>query len=63
MHDMGVDALTRHSMWAGVRVFGGSAWQENAEEKARGAKRVLKKFPDCPTINWEDWRQRPDVFE
>ena len=35
----------------GVRVFGGSAWQGNAEEKARGGKRVLKKFPDRPKIS------------
>jgi len=62
MNDMGVDAVTRNLIWAGVRVFGGDAWEENAKEKASGGKRILKKFPDAPDITWEDWRQRPDVF-
>jgi len=25
-------------------------------------KYVLKTFPDDPTISWEEWRQKPDVF-
>ena len=62
MHDMGVDVATRNLIWAGVRIFGGSYWDNNAAEKAAGGKRVLKVFPDSPTITWEDWRQRPDVF-
>lgn len=62
MNDMGVDAATRRLMWAGVRVFGGSYWDDNTRAKAAGEKRVLKRFPDSPTITWEDWRQRPDVF-
>ncbi len=63
MHDMGVDAITRRLMWAGVRVFGGSCWQENAGAKAAGARRVLKKYPDLPTVTWEDWRRKTDVFQ
>jgi hypothetical protein len=62
MHDMGVDGVTRNLIWAGVRVFGGSYWDTNTAEKTAGAKRVLQTFPDNPTITWEDWRQRPDVF-
>jgi len=27
-----------------------------------GVKYVLKRFPDDPTITWEEWRQKPDVF-
>ena len=34
MHDMGVDASTRRLMWAGVRVFGGSYWEQNKLAKA-----------------------------
>lgn len=63
MNDMGVDTATRNMMWAGVRVFGGSYWDENARVKAAGEKRVLKVFPDKPTITWEEWQKRPDVFE
>ena len=62
MHDMGVDASTRKIMWAGVRVFGGSYWDELKAAKAAGEKRVLSKFPDSPTITWNDWRQRSGVF-
>jgi hypothetical protein len=62
MHDMGVDPVTRNAMWAGVRVFGGSYWDDTAVAKAAGEKRVLKRFPDSPTIRWEDWRRQPDVF-
>lgn len=62
MNDMGVDAATRRLIWAGVRVFGGQYWDENTELKARGEKRVLARFPDKPTISWEDWRTRLDVF-
>jgi hypothetical protein len=62
MHDMGVDDWTRGLMWAGVRIFGGSYWDDNAREKAAGEKRVLMKFPDSPTITWEEWKQQPGVF-
>jgi Protein of unknown function (DUF1353) len=61
MHDMGVDAVTRKLIWAGVRIFGGSDWDDNAAAKASGERRVLKLFPDSPTITWEEWRKR-DVF-
>jgi len=62
MLNMGVDAVTRNLIWAGVRVFGGSYWDDNTAEKAAGGKRVLKVFPDDPAVTWEDWRQKPDVF-
>ncbi|MGE0699509.1 MAG: DUF1353 domain-containing protein [Hyphomicrobiaceae bacterium] len=62
MLDNGVGAVTRNLIWAGVRVFGGSYWNGNTRDKATGIKRVLKRFPDQPTITWEEWRQRPDVF-
>lgn len=62
MNDMGVDDFTRNLIWAGVRVFGGSYWDDNTRAKAAGERRVLKRFPDSPTITWEDWRQRPDVY-
>lgn len=63
MKDMGVDATTRNLIWAGVRVFGGSYWDDNTAEKAAGGKRVLKVFPEDPAITWEEWRARPGVFD
>ncbi len=62
MHDMGVDAVSRNLIWAGVRVFGGRYWDENATAKGQGEKRVLGQFPDKPTVTWEEWRERPGVF-
>jgi len=62
MNDMGVDTTTRHIIWAGVRVFGGQYWDENAARKNSGENRVLTRFPEGPTTTWEDWRQLPDVF-
>jgi hypothetical protein len=62
MAEMDVDAVTRNLIWSGVRVFGGNAWDGNAAEKARGGKRVVKRFPDSPTMTWDEWRKRPDVF-
>ena len=57
MIEMGVDPVTRNLIWAGVRVFGGSAWEENAAEKASGAKRLVKRFPDRPSVTWDEWRK------
>ena len=62
MYDMGVDAVTRNLIWAGVRVFGGGYWEANATAKACGEKRVLKRLPNTPTVTWEDWRKEPGVF-
>ncbi|MEH2626091.1 hypothetical protein V1292_004146 [Bradyrhizobium sp. AZCC 1719] len=62
MVEMGVDTVTRNVIWAGVRVFGGRAWEENAVEKAAGGRRLVKRFPDRPTITWEEWRKQADVF-
>jgi hypothetical protein len=63
MHDMGVDAVTRNAIWAGVRVFGGTYWEENPKLKRAGQRRVLKRFPTDPTITWEKWRNEDNVFE
>jgi len=45
-----------------VRRFGGKAWNDNALLKSRGEKRIFVKFPDDPTMNWNDWKKRPDVY-
>jgi hypothetical protein len=62
MQDLHVNSLTIGTIYNAVRVFGGAAWDENAELKKRGEKRFLKKTPDDPTIRWEDWKKQPNVF-
>ncbi|MCS3689390.1 DUF1353 domain-containing protein [Bradyrhizobium elkanii] len=62
MHDLHVDRSTVTKIHAAVRTFGGSAWDSNAVLKASGEKRILRIFPDDPSILWSDWKKRPDVF-
>lgn len=62
MQDFKIDTLTLTTIYQAVRKFGGSAWDENARLKGQGEKRILKKFPDNPTITWEEWKKNPDVF-
>jgi hypothetical protein len=62
MEDLGIDKLTIDSIYGAVRLAGDSAWDANAAMKRQGEKRVLRIFPDRPTIRWADWKQRADVF-
>jgi hypothetical protein len=62
MQDLKVDSAKLTAIYAAVRTFGGSAWDQNAKLKSQGEKRILINFPDDPTINWEDWKKRPGVF-
>jgi Protein of unknown function (DUF1353) len=62
MQDLGIPNRTIAAIYRAVRIFGGSAWENNARLKANGEKRILKTFPDDPSVLWEDWKRRPDVF-
>jgi hypothetical protein len=62
MQDFFIDPKTSTIIYKAVRVGGGSAWKKNARLKAQGEKRILIKFPDDPTVRWQDWKKRPDVF-
>lgn len=62
MQDLRVQNRTIAAIYRAVRVFGGSAWDNNARLKVNGEKRVLKTFPDDPSVLWEDWKRRPEVF-
>jgi Protein of unknown function (DUF1353) len=62
MRDLGIANRTIATIYRAVRAFGGSAWENNARLKANGEKRILKIFPDDPSVLWEDWKQRPEVF-
>jgi hypothetical protein len=63
MEDFRIDAATITTVYGGVRVGGGFAWDSNAKLKASGERRILKKFPENPTIRWDDWKKLPDVFK
>lgn len=62
MKDFKVNAAAAWVIYQTVRWGGGFAWDNNAEAKARGEKRILKRFPQNPLTTWEDWKKRSDVF-
>jgi hypothetical protein len=62
MQDFRIDPITVTTIYEAVRLGGGPAWNGNTTLKAQGERRILKKFPDDPTITWEVWKNQPDVF-
>lgn len=62
MEDFKVGAATIATIYSGVRIGGSLAWDENAKLKEAGEKRVLKKYPEDPTVRWTDWKLQKDVF-
>ena len=62
MQDFKVNAATIGSIYNAVRAGGGVAWKGNAKLKTAGEKRLLKRYPEDPTIRWKDWKKRDDVF-
>lgn len=63
MEDFRIDPATIATVYNGVRLGGGFAWGSNAEKKASGERRILKRFPEDPTIRWDEWKKLPDVFK
>jgi hypothetical protein len=62
MEDMHVSSPKMLAIYDGVRIGGGVAWDNNAQLRQAGQKRVLKKFPSTVQTTWDDWKNRPDVF-
>ncbi|WP_210249059.1 MULTISPECIES: DUF1353 domain-containing protein [unclassified Bradyrhizobium] len=62
MQDLRVDRNSVAEIYSAVRTFGSGAWNDNATLKANGEKRILKIYPNDPSILWSDWKKRPDVF-
>ncbi len=56
----GVPWLVLSTLYKAVRLGGESAWEQNS--LLHGQRRILRRFPDCPLITWDSWRQRPGVF-
>ncbi|SDY19035.1 hypothetical protein SAMN05518669_11018 [Variovorax sp. YR634] len=59
MGDFKVDAASSVAINTGVKLGGPNAWSENALLKAKGEKRILKKYPDDPTMTWAIWKEQP----
>lgn len=62
MVELGVTEPQLTTVYQGVNLFGGSAWRENAQRKADGERRVLKKTPEDLRVRWSEWKFQPDVF-
>jgi hypothetical protein len=62
MGEFGIKPAVVETIYAAVRLGGGTAWDGNAKLKQAGEKRVLKRFPDDPRVRWSEWKTRPDVF-
>jgi hypothetical protein len=63
MEDFEVGTAKIKIIYGAVHLAGTTAWNGNAKKKAQGERRILKLFPQDPRTKWEDWKQRPDVFE
>jgi hypothetical protein len=63
MEDFRINSGTISTVYQGVRLGGGFAWDSNAQLKAAGERRILKKTPDDPTVRWEEWKSLPGVFK
>jgi Protein of unknown function (DUF1353) len=62
MIDFKIPTADRLAIYEGVHLGGTSSWIRNAQLRQNGEKRTLKLFPEDPTIAWDDWKKRPDVF-
>ena len=59
MKEHDVAFVTRSSVYGGVRLGGGSAWQKNATERAQGLPRVIPEafLEFGPLVLWPDYRR------
>ena len=62
MDDLRIKDSQAAVLFRAVDLAGEAAWRANAEMKLKGERRILKRLPDDPTISWEEWKKRPDVF-
>lgn len=62
MQDSDVGLRIRNTVFEAVRAGGQLAWDENAQLKKKGERRILKQFPPNLTISWTAWKRQPGVF-
>ena len=63
MDDFNINSGTSLIIYNAVSSGGGSAWQNNTDQRARGEKRFLKRFPEDPRVTWAEWKKESDVFD
>ena len=62
MEDFKIGSATIATIYNAVRTFGGPAWQQNSDDRARGERHVLRRFAEDPRLTWAEWKKDPDVF-
>ena len=62
MEDFKIDPLTINTIIAAVKLGGQSAWNSNTKLKASGEKRIIKVYPEDPTISWAKWKIKPSIY-
>ena len=62
MEDFKIHSLTANTIYLAVKKFGQGAWDENARLRASGERRILREFSEDPTITWQEWKVKPNVF-
>lgn len=60
MDDMKVSTTVATAIYAAVRAGGAGPWSANKQLRAKGHKRMLKKFPTDPKTTWTEWSKRED---
>lgn len=62
MKDLDVSTFKSAAIIKAVRAMGEDAWNQNTKLKAKGERRLLKRFPTSAVTRWDDWKKRSDVF-
>lgn len=62
MQDFKIDPITINTIIAAVKLGGQSAWNSNTKLKASGEKRIIKIYPEDPTISWAQWKIKLNIY-
>lgn len=62
MDELDISDFQAAILFKAVDLFGRSAWNQNAELKKHGERRVLRVKPSSSDVLWSDWKSRPGVF-
>ena len=62
MSDLKITDRQASVLYKAVDLLGSSSWRINAKKKEAGEKRILALLPEDPTVSWDEWRRRSDVF-
>lgn len=63
MEDFNINSATSLIIYNAVSSGGSSAWKNNTDQRARGERRFLKRFPEDPRVTWAEWKKEIDVFD